>query len=51
MNWLRLVFILLVISGLTASCATKSGKEHDEMSREYKYRDMPPAWGGSYGGK
>ena len=51
MNWLRLVFILLVIAGLSASCATKKGKEHDDMAREYKYRDMPAAWGGSYGGK
>ena len=51
MKWLRFVFILLVIGSVCASCATKSGKEHDEMSREYKYRDMPAAWGGSYGGK
>jgi hypothetical protein len=55
MKTLRIVIIALLLGCFSVSCATqsemKSGNDQDDVYNQYKKRDMPPAWGGSYGGK
>jgi hypothetical protein len=47
--------LVILIGSLCASCATqsemKSGKDQQDLSYTNKYKSMPPAWGGSFGGK
>jgi hypothetical protein len=55
MKLIKITMLVILIGCLCASCATqsemKSGKNQEDLSYNYKYRNMPPAWGGSFGGK
>ena len=51
MKKVGIILAMLIIALFSISCATSTQTGHGVMNPSSSGRNMPPAWGGQYGGR
>ncbi len=51
MQKLVVIFAMLIIALFSISCATSTQTSHGVKNPSSSGRNMPPGWGGQYGGR